>query len=310
MNAGTETGDLAARHWDDWQVAHSRTQPRFTDWGDHPTILKLVFGQVFGNPDTDFLQHLARTYPEFAHGHALSLCCGDGAFERHLVAQGVFGSITGIDVSPARVTAALQQRAGFESRLDFEVGDVNAGQFGQRRFDVVFAKAALHHVENLEALVHGIRAALRPGGCLVTIDFFGPTRFQWTDAQLAVANAFLAGVPRPLLRKQDGGLHDRMTRPEIDDMIRLDPSEAVRSGELYELLKANFTLVEDLALGGTLLNLVFYGDVVNNFDPDNEGHNQIIREAFALERRLIDEGALGSDFRLIVARPLSSGLAP
>ena len=115
---------------------------------------------------------------------------------------------------------------------------------------------------------------------------------------------------RALLRKRDGGLHERMTRPDVDDMIRLDPSEAVRSGELYALLKANFTLVEDLALGGTLLNLVFYGDVVNNFDPDNESHNRIIREAFALERRLIDNGALGSDFRLIVARPLSSGLAP
>jgi len=302
MSRDSPTADHGARHWDEWQAERSRSQQRFTDWGDHPTILKLIYQVVFGSPETDFLTHLAQSYPQFADGHALSLCCGDGAFERHLVAQGVFGSITGIDFSPARIALAQQQRAGYESRLDFEVGDVNAGQFGQQRYDVVFAKAALHHVENLEALVRGIQAALRPGGCLVTIDFFGPTRFQWTDAQLAGTNAFLAGVPRELLRKRDGSLHEAMVRPGIDEMIRLDPSEAVRSGELYALLKENFMLVEDLALGGTLLNLIFYGDVVNNFDPEDEGHNRIIRDAFALERRLIDAGTLGSDFRLIVAK--------
>jgi len=303
MSEAAPPADASARHWDEWQAQHSLAPPRFTDWGDHPTILKLIYQTVFGSAETGFLEHLAQTYPQFARAHALSLCCGDGAFERHLVAQGVFGSVTGIDVSPARITSAQQQRAGFEARLDFEVGDVNAGRFGQQRYDVVFAKAALHHVENLEALVRGIRAALRPGGCLVTIDFFGPTRFQWTDAQLAATNRFLAGVPRELLRKRDGSLHEAMTRPGIDEMIRLDPSEAVRAGELHALLKANFTTVEDLALGGTLLNLIFYGDVVNNFDPENEAHNRIIREAFALERRLIDSGELGSDFRLIVARP-------
>lgn len=306
MSEAAPTADPGARHWDEWQAQHSLAQPRFTDWGDHPTILKLVFQTVFGAAGTGFLEHLAQAYPHFGHAHALSLCCGDGAFERHLVAQGVFGSITGIDFSPARIALAQQQRAGYESRLDFEVGDVNAGQFGQQRYDVVFAKAALHHVENLEALVRGIRATLRPGGCLVTIDFFGPTRFQWTDDQLSATNAFLAGLPHELLRKRDGSLHEAMVRPGIDEMIRLDPSEAVRSGELYALLKENFVLVEDLALGGTLLNLIFYGDVVNNFDPEDEGHNRIIRDAFALERRLIDAGTIGSDFRMIVARPAAS----
>jgi hypothetical protein len=120
---------------------------------------------------------------------------------------------------------------------------------------------------------------------------------------LAAVNQFLANeVPRHLLQKRDGSFHDKVERPSIEAMVAMDPSEAVRSGELYEMLQSNFALETDIALGGTLLNLIFYGDVINNFDPANDTHNQIIEAAFALERRLIASGTLGSDFRLIVAK--------
>ena len=189
------------------------------------------------------------------------------------------------------------------SSLNFEVGDVNLGAFGVQTFDVVFAKAALHHVVELEVLVKGIGTCLRPGGCLVTLDFFGPTRFQWTEAQLAAANQFLANeVPRHLLQKRDGSFHDKIERPSIEAMMAMDPSEAVRSGDVYEILQSNFSIDTDIALGGTLLNLIFYGDVINNFDPANDAHNQVINAAFALERRLMKGGTIGSDFRLIVAK--------
>ncbi len=80
----------------------------------------------------------------------------------------------------------------FADKLDFIVCDVNSGNFGNDKYDVVFAKAALHHVEQLGSLMQGIRQCLKPDGHLVTIDFFGPTRFQWTGCQLQAANNFIA----------------------------------------------------------------------------------------------------------------------
>ena len=68
-------------------------------------------------------------------------------------------------------------------------------------------------------------------------------------------------------------------------------------------MRANFDIHVDLPLGGTLLKLIFYGDVTNNFDAENPEHNRIIEEAFQLERSLINNGALGSDFRLLIATP-------
>ncbi|MEO8015354.1 MAG: class I SAM-dependent methyltransferase [Polaromonas sp.] len=289
-------------HWDNWQAARSQSGQCFTDWGDHPSILELVCKQAFGSSQTGILDYLKTQFSPVTSRTALSLCSGDGGFERLLLSSGIFTKLTGIDFSPARVELARQSRGEHASQLSFFVGDVNTGDFGDQTYDVVFAKAALHHVEQLEALFEGIRRCLRPGGKLVTLDFFGPTRFQWTDAQLDATNHFLAtGMPESLLEKRDGSFHRRMARPAVADMIDMDPTEAVRSGELHALLKSNFSIEQDLELGGTLLNLIFYGDVINNFDPDNELHNQIIKTAFDHERKLIQSGHIGSDFRLIIA---------
>lgn len=168
---------------------------------------------------------------------------------------------------------------------------------------MVFAKSSLHHIENLEHAFSQIKRCLKPKGKLLTIDFFGPTRFQWTEQQLKVRSWFWKErVPYELRHDAEGAEIPEITRPEIDAMIAMDPSEAVRSGELYELLKNNFTLINDVALGGSLVNLLLYGDIVNNFDPDNKLHNSVIREAFSLERMLMNVGVLDSDFRLIVAQ--------
>lgn len=294
-------------HWNAWQQTQNGASPRYTDWGDHPTILRSISREVLGDANTNILAYLKSRFPAFSNQHALSLCCGDGGFEHLLVSQGVFGSVHGIDASPARITAANLGASDLKPHLTFTCQDANAGAFGETVCDVVFAKAALHHIENLEVLVPAIGKALRPGGHLVTLDFFGPTRFQWTDAQIEATNWFLDNrVPPSLLQNANGLAQYRASRPTVQAMIDMDPSEAVRSSELYPLLQNHFELVMDLALGGTLLNLIFYGDVVNRFDPGNQQHDEVIEEAVAYERSLMAASVIGSDFRLIVATPRHS----
>ena len=296
--------EVASAYWDTWQKNSEIFAPQYVDWGDHPTILKLVYQTVFGAPDVDFFQYFKSRHPEFAEKSVLSLCCGDGSFEKALLEHKVFAHITGVDVSETRVQAALASKAKYAQQLNFIVGDVNVANFGEQTYDIVFAKAALHHVENLEGLMKGITRCLRPGGLLVTIDFFGPSRFQWTDAQLAATNRFIQERIPPALRvRRDGTSYECAIRPSIAEMIAMDPSEAVRSGELDAILRTHFDIRVDLPLGGTLLNLIFYGDVVNNFDVENPEHNRLIEDAFQYERKRIDDGRLGSDFRLLIASP-------
>ncbi|MBI5278175.1 MAG: class I SAM-dependent methyltransferase [Burkholderiales bacterium] len=293
------TAGDAARHWDEWQARQGGRG--YVDWADHPAVMALLQRELFGDASVSVLHFLESNYPQFGAARAVSLCCGDGAFERLLVEHGIFGSVVGTDLSPVRVAHANAARGALASRLQYVVGDANDADFGEQAFDVVFAKAALHHIENLEGALAGMRRALKPGGRLVTIDFFGPTRFQWTDAQLAAANRLLDAMPAELVTRADGSRY-RAERPTVEAMIALDPSEAVRAGELYGLLRRHFTIEHDFAAGGALLNLVLDGSIVNLFDPANEAHDEWIRRAFRIERELMATGEIASDFRFIVAR--------
>lgn len=146
-----------------WQQEVDATQPRWVDWGEHPLFLSLIYRELFGAEETTLFHYLKARHPYFGAQKVLSLCSGDGGFESLLVNNGVFGEITGTDISDYRVKKAQEQHAA-NKQLKFAVSDVNSGDYGKNAYDVVFAKAAPHHIENLEAAFAGMSACLRPGG--------------------------------------------------------------------------------------------------------------------------------------------------
>lgn len=301
-----------ADFWDAWQLSQPVSQNIYNDWGDHPTVFKAVMRHVFGSEGIDFFSFLRQKYPNCSQGHALSLCCGDGAFEEQLLQQGVFGRITGLELSAGRIAHGemrLSQRdTNAPRRLHFMQQDVNLGHYGDQCFDVVFAKAALHHIEHLEVALQAIQRCLRAGGLLITIDFFGPTRFQWTQEQLDACNWFWSHrVPPHLQNGRDGQPMPAICRPTLENMIAMDPSEAVRSGELYAMLKQQFDVLEDVALGGTVVHLLLSDNRVNHFDVSDPLHNAVLEEAVAFEQQMISSGVLGSDFRFMVMAPKAAG---
>lgn len=288
-------------YWDQWQQSRLNGPQRWTDWGDHPYIQSWVFQRAFG-PGRSLFDVFTEHLQGVLEPTALSLCCGDGQFEQALASAGVVGSILGLDASPVRVGAAQCSAAG-QARCLFQVADLNALSLDAQRFDVVFAKAALHHIDALEALADELSRVLRPGGLLIALDFFGPTRFQWTDLQLEWANRLLQDLPVPLRQFQDGRLYEEVTRPRISDMVSLDPTEAVRASDIEAVFGERFETVAMYPLGGTLVSLVVYGDLVNRYNPDDPQHCAYLERMLDQERALIGAGVLPSDFRLWISRP-------
>jgi hypothetical protein len=84
-------------------------------------------------------------------------------------------------------------------------------------------------------------------------------------------------------------------------MVAHDPSEAVRSEEIEELVKARFEVVNEWNWGGTLNHLVFQ-NIAGNFDSANASHCSIVELLIHLENALIREGLLPSDFKVFLAR--------
>jgi trans-aconitate methyltransferase len=88
----------------------------------------------------------------------LDIGCGDGALTEQIVAAGA--ATVGVDASPPMIAAARAR--GLDARL------VNAQELRfDREFDGAFSNAALHWVHDHDALLDGVRRALRPGGRFV-----------------------------------------------------------------------------------------------------------------------------------------------
>jgi len=90
--------------------------------------------------------------------HILDLGCGDGVLTVQIAASGA--RVVGVDASPELVAAAV------ERGVDAQVMDGQALTFNAQ-FDAVFSNAALHWMREPDAVLVGVRRALKPGGRFV-----------------------------------------------------------------------------------------------------------------------------------------------
>ena len=88
----------------------------------------------------------------------LDLGCGDGQLTAKIAASGA--KVVGVDASPAMVEAA--QARG----LDARVCNAESLPFSSE-FDAVFSNAALHWVQNQDAMIAGVKRSLKPSGRFV-----------------------------------------------------------------------------------------------------------------------------------------------
>src|SRR5688572_4331922 len=88
----------------------------------------------------------------------LDVGCGEGSLTTRIVAAG--STVVGVDASEEMVAAARAR--GIDARM------IDAEQLPfEREFDAVFSNAALHWVRDHDAMLAGVRRALKPGGRFV-----------------------------------------------------------------------------------------------------------------------------------------------
>jgi SAM-dependent methyltransferase len=88
----------------------------------------------------------------------LDLGCGDGALSERIAAAGA--EVTGVDYSPDMVAAARARG------IDAHPGDAEALEVAAP-FDAVFSNAAMHWMTRPDAVIAGVKRALRPDGRFV-----------------------------------------------------------------------------------------------------------------------------------------------
>jgi len=99
--------------------------------------------------------------------HILDVGCGDGKVTAEIARAVPHGSVMGVDASAEMIGFARKAFPPSEiSNLKFQITDAREIRF-KTRFDLVFSNAALHWVDDHEAILRGAAAALKPGGRLV-----------------------------------------------------------------------------------------------------------------------------------------------
>jgi len=81
-------------------------------------------------------------------------------------------NVVGVDLAPSFVAASqlLAERTGLNGRVSFEVGDLLALPFPNRRFDIVWTQHAVMNIRDREQVYREFRRVLKPGGTLAFHD--------------------------------------------------------------------------------------------------------------------------------------------
>jgi len=292
------------------EVARERSDAaaeRAMGWLDCELVLwDYVFPRFEG---TDWYRYVRDRYCREPRELALSLCCGDGHVERDFLKYGLCEAAEGIDISPEAIEICQREAAAAGMpRLRYRAADVERTRLPERRYDVVVAWMALHHLRRLSHVFREVRRALAPGGIFVANEYVGPARFQMPRRRLAVANELLAMLPEELKRMGLGEeVKERCDPVPLARMMREDPSEGVSSVRILPLLRQGFRVVEQIEYGGTFLMLVLSG-IAQNFRPENPEHRAVLHRLYAAEREVIESGEFASDFAFVIAqRPEDSG---
>src|SRR3954463_6218203 len=120
---------------------------------------------------------------------AADVGCGAGLLAEPLARLGA--EVTGVDAAPENVAAARDHALGQGLAIDYRVGSVEALEGGG--YDLVTSLEVVEHVADVRAYVHGLAAALRPGGLLILST---PNRTAWSRLMLILIGEGTGRIPR------------------------------------------------------------------------------------------------------------------
>jgi SAM-dependent methyltransferase len=232
----------------------------------------------------------------------LSIGCGEGSWpEMVLFETGFFSSFDVMDIAQGLLNR--QERVARSKGLDriqYLQQDLNRVVLAPEKYDLIWAVGTIHHIERLEEFFKQVKSALKPDGVLVMREYVGPNRLQFTDDQLARANAVLSTLPVKYRRKWHGLPKKQEARINAEKLISEDPSEAVRSIDIIPVLQKELKMVHFANTGGTLLQPVLNG-IAANFEMVPGGDEEL-RKLIAMEKKLVMEGSKPSDYMFCVAK--------
>ncbi len=230
----------------------------------------------------------------------LSVGCGAGDLERKTAQRLPACEIHGIDVSAACLEKARYRAAaaGHNTITYEEIDAVSYLEDRVRRedppLDGILCHGVLHHLGELESFLELARRALRPDGFLYAFEYVGPSREEWTKADLGWAQQLYDRAPKEYYRV-----------PRVLPPLAIeDPTEMIRSSEIETLLERWFSVDRYWPHGGNVV-VPLVASLKKHSHEDSRVH-KLIQDALDLETFLLERGLIHSYFSSYYCTPLES----
>jgi O-antigen biosynthesis protein len=272
-----------ATHWENVDMTEVRS------FWQSPVVMAALNERITGRPGLDRLEYFAARYGPFHR--AVSLGSGHGHVERRLAQLGIVRQVVGVDLSEARLGQAREKLpAELADRVTYHCANLETWE-PEGTFDLLVCKSVLHHIAGLERWMELVGA--QPACTVYVDDFVGPARFQWTDRQLEAINRLLQVLPDEYKRNltAEGTVRRRVGRPDVQRFIANDPSEAIRSDEIVDVLDRYLRRVEVKPYGGAIYHQLF-SRTMGNFE-DNPA---LVRVIVEMDLLLTDLGVLDPNY--------------
>jgi demethylmenaquinone methyltransferase/2-methoxy-6-polyprenyl-1,4-benzoquinol methylase len=147
------------------------------------------FTRIFSlGMDRGWKRELLRTARRVAPSNAtvLDLACGTGDLALDVARLLPTARVTGLDASAAMIELAEQRRSVAKAdRVRFAVGDMSRLDLPAGSVDLVMAGYGFRNVPDHRAALAEVARVLRPGGYLLTLDFYRPENLLWRKALVA-----------------------------------------------------------------------------------------------------------------------------
>jgi SAM-dependent methyltransferase len=302
--------ERTASHWS--AEAGTGIVGRGRTWLEVPAVRDRIARLISGRSDADAFHWLVEVLAKRAMStpleRVLSLGCGAGNLERRLFSMDVARHYEGIDVAPQaieRARIAADALPGADIR--YSVADINTITLQANHYDAIFCHMSAHHFSDLEKIFFEVHKALKPGGIFFLDEYVGPKQFQWLPHQVGLIDLLRRHLPERWVRTAEGEYLRGFRGPTVDELVAVDPTEAIRSNEVLQVLARQFVVTEHVGYGGTLLHGLLDQIGVNFVDGDVEA-DAMLNTFFALEDWALEHRVFEHDFAVMVAeRPQDVG---
>ncbi len=266
-----------------------------TFWNDHPLVIEYINKLISGNPKIDWMHYLYNNYfSNKKNSKLLSVICGNGWQDKEIDTIFNFQNIDGYDISQSLLNEA--KKLNSSNKFNYYHSDLNKDFIKCKNYyDLAINLAGLHHIENMDHAVSQVHNSLKKGGIFAHFEYIGPKRNQYSDNDLKYMNKMQHNFPSILVGREP------IVRPNIEVMLREDPSEAVGSENIIPTLKKYFKIIELKYFNGGMLYQVLYNQI-QHFDVNNLQHNQLLQKNLELEEKMTQSKKVKPLFAFIVCQ--------